>query len=171
MANIGEFSVQLVALVRSMPDEALLDLVKYRLDASGGTPGAARRGPRARARTVAAPAPRAKRAAKRGAPRGRRVGAPSADRQAALNAVERIVKSGSGVSASDVARSASIPQTRAAAALKQLKLDKRIFQGGDRRFARYAADSKTAEQASLHARTTASGPAVKRKAKRGRKKK
>jgi len=68
------------------------------------------------------------------------------------------VKSGAGVSASDVARQAGIPQTRAAAALKELKLAKRIFQGGDRRFARYAGDAKTAETASVNARKTAAGP-------------
>ncbi len=77
-----------------------------------------------------------------------------------LDSVERIVKAGSGVSASDVARLASIPQTRAAAALKELKLAKRIFQGGDRRFARYAADAKVAEQASATARKNAKGPTV-----------
>jgi hypothetical protein len=87
--------------------------------------------------------------------------------------VERIVKQSQGVSASDVAKSAGIPQTRAAAALKELKLAKRIFQGGDRRFARYAGDSKAAEQASLNARKNASGPAAatgkKTPAKGGRK--
>jgi len=51
-----------------------------------------------------------------------------------------------------------VPQTRVAAALKDLKLAKRICQGGDRRFARYAGDLKTAEQASLSARKNASGP-------------
>jgi len=66
------------------------------------------------------------------------------------------------VSASDVARAAGIPQAHAAYALKQLKLSKRIFQAGDRRFARYAADSKTANEASLKARSTASGPKRKR---------
>ena len=77
-----------------------------------------------------------------------------------LDSVEQIVKAGSGVSASDVARLAGIPQTRAAAALKELKLAKRIFQGGDRRFARYASDPKTAEQASTTARKNAKGPTL-----------
>ena len=77
-----------------------------------------------------------------------------------LDGVERIVRAGSGVSASDVARLANIPQTRAAAALKELKLAKRIFQGGDRRFARYAGDSKVAEQASTTARKNAKGPTL-----------
>ena len=85
---------------------------------------------------------------------------PRPERQELLEAVERVVKSGAGLSASEVARAASIPQTRAAAALKELKLAKRIFQGGDRRFARYAGDLKTAEQASTAARKTAKGPTV-----------
>jgi hypothetical protein len=72
------------------------------------------------------------------------------------------------VSASEVAREAGIPQTRAAAALKELKVGKRIYQGGDRRFARYAGEQKVAEQASLGARTSAAGPAAKKV--RGRRK-
>ncbi len=51
-----------------------------------------------------------------------------------------------------------VPQPKAASALKQLKLAKRIVQGGDRRFARYAGDLKTALAASEQARSTASGP-------------
>jgi hypothetical protein len=82
------------------------------------------------------------------------------ERQSVLDGIERVVKASSGVSASDVARLANVPQTRAAAALKELKLAKRIFQGGDRRFARYAGDLKTAEQASSSARKTAKGPVV-----------
>jgi len=169
------FEQQIVELVRKMPDTAILALVKDKLGvATGGAVAAPlveaaatrRRGRPAR---VAAPAPapapvKAAAPAKREAPAKRKPGRPkktaalSAERQEVLNTVERIVKASSGVSASDVARQAGIPQTRAAAALKELKLAKRIFQGGDRRFARYAADHKTAEQASLNARKTAAGP-------------
>jgi hypothetical protein len=112
---------------------------------------------------------------KRGAAPKRRPGRPrkttttSAQRQETLDKVERIVKGSSGLSASEVAKQAGIPQTRAAAALKELKLAKRIFQGGDRRFARYAGDSKTAEQASIMARKNAAGPTKKAAAKGGRK--
>ncbi len=77
-----------------------------------------------------------------------------------LDTVERVVKASSGLSASDVARAAGIPQPRAAAALKELKLAQRIFQGGDRRFARYAGDAKVAEQASATARKNAKGPTL-----------
>jgi hypothetical protein len=175
------FEKQIVELVRKMPDDAILALVKDRLGAvatsAAATPAlvvAAAAAPKRRGRPAraaapapimpAAPAAPAKRAAaapaKRKPGRPKKTAALSAERQEVLNSVERIVKASSGVSASDVARQAGIPQTRAAAALKELKLAKRIFQGGDRRFARYAADAKTAEQASLNARKTASGPAA-----------
>lgn len=145
--------------------------------APAAAPAARRRGrpPRAAAAAPApaapaAPAPAAKPAAasgKRGvAPppkrrpgRPRRSAAATEDRADALGLVEQIVKAGAGMSASDVASEAKIPQTRAAAALKELKLAKRIFQGGDRRFARYAGDQKTADQASINARKNAAGPA------------
>jgi len=176
MATNDPFSAQLAALVRNMPDEALVELVRNRLGAVVGAPvstgatstattpaPARRRGrpPRAAA-AVAAPAkaPAKKEAPKRRPGRPRKTAALSAERQETLNTVERIVKGSNGVSASEVARQAGIPQTRAAAALKELKLAKRIAQGGDRRFARYAGDAKTAEQASLNARKTASGPAT-----------
>jgi hypothetical protein len=188
MANTDAFSAQIVKLVRDLPDEAILALIKNQLGSvtsasSLSTAAPRRRGrpPRAAVAAVAAapvaakaaPAKKARkaRAAKATARPGRprKTAALSAERQETLNAVEKIVKAGSGVSASDVARLAGIAQTRAAAALKELKLAKRIFQGGDRRFARYAGDAKTAEQASLNARKTASGPSVtaKKAGKRG----
>lgn len=177
------FEQQIVELVRKMPDSAILALVKDKLGqavasapaaaplvAAAATRGRGRpaRVPQALVAAPEAPAPakRGGRAAAPAAPAKRKPGRPkktaalSAERQEVLNSVERIVKASNGVSASDVARQAGIPQTRAAAALKELKLAKRIFQGGDRRFARYAADLKTAEQASLNARKTASGPST-----------
>jgi hypothetical protein len=174
MARMDAFSAQIVKFVREMPDEALLDLVKQKLGVLGVSAG--RRGgrivpvslavapsrgrARGQVRGQADGAKGARSAAKRSRARPRRAAPPSAERQSLLDSVERVVKASSGVSASDVARLASIPQTRAAAALKELKLAKRIFQGGDRRFARYAGDSKTAEQASTSARKTAKGPVV-----------
>ena len=165
------FSRQIVELVRKMPDEAILALVKNQLGAVTGegalaAPTPRRAGKQRIARPVqsAKPAPAA---AKRGTAPKRRPGRPrksqaaSAEREETLNMVERIVKSSSGLSASEVAKQAGIPQTRAAAALKELKLAKRIFQGGDRRFARYAGDAKTAEQASMTARQNAAGPTKK----------
>ncbi len=180
---MNAFETQIVDLVRKMPADAILALVKDRLAgvATSAAPeltvvAAAATKRRGRPARVAAPPPAphmpaapsapAKRGGGAAAPAKRKPGRPkktaalSAERQEVLNSVERIVKASGGVSASDVARQAGIPQTRAAAALKELKLAKRIFQGGDRRFARYAGEQKTAEQASLNARKTAAGPAA-----------
>jgi hypothetical protein len=172
------FSAQIVELVRRMPDEAILELVKNRL---GMAPFSAlsqvRAGRRARSaraaevESVEVAEPKSKRFVapeKARAKRPRRSASGSHDRKETLESVERVVKASSGVSASEVARAAGIPQPRAAAALKELKLEKRIFQGGDRRFARYAGDAKMAEAASLAARTSASGPVPVKKSPRSK---
>lgn len=156
------FSAQIIELVRRMPDEAILDLVKNRLGmAPFRSLSQQARAPRNRAARAAEPKSKSKsgtatETARSGQPR--RATTLSQERQETLDNVERVVKASSGVSASEVAKASGIPQPRAAAALKELKLEKRIFQGGDRRFARYAGDTKVAEAASLAARTTASGP-------------
>lgn len=161
------FSAQIVKFVREMPDEALLELVKQKLGVIGAAAASKARkdGSTARA-VVTATANKAKSKANHGdrrkAPASTR-SAISPDRQTVLEGVERVVKAGQGVSASEVAKAAGVPQTRAAAALKELKLAKRIFQGGDRRFARYAGDQKTADSASAFARKTAKGPIVRPK--------
>src|SRR5262245_48223599 len=128
MATTDAFSAQIVQLVRNMPDDAILALVKNQLGAltGGAFPVAKRRGRPPRSALGAMPAPvkaakaekRGRRAGavKRGPGRPRKSPALSAERQATLEKVERIVKASSGVSASDVAREAGIPQTRAAAA-------------------------------------------------------
>jgi hypothetical protein len=168
------FTKEIVKLVRSMPDEAILALVKHQLGVGSGGAAVSVAAPaaaapaRRRARRPAKKRP-SKPAAKPAAPKAAR---PSAkrpaqatgpDRAALLASVERVVKSGSGLAASDVARAAGIPQSRATSVLKELKQAKRVFQGGDRRFARYAGDPRTAAQASEHARKTASGPILKKK--------
>ena len=241
MAPIDPFSAEIVRLVRNMPDDAILALVKNQLGSGAGAAIATRaakavaaagrggrRGPKpaaaARPAAVAAPAaPSGNRpgrpaggaaAGKRGPGRppgsgaassgrgpgrpagtGRGPGRPpsaaasrpgpkpgpkpkagrpaggagkrgggrsSAGRQELLSTVERVVKGGNGLSASEIAKAAGVPQTRVTSALKELKLAKRIFQGGDRRFARYAGDSRAAESASVAARQNASGPLVKK---------
>lgn len=166
------FSAQIVALVRRMPDEAILELVKNRL---GVAPFSTfvpvipdTRGPRARPTRAVAVEPAEPKSKRAGAPNRaktprRRATTVPEDRKETLESVERIVKASAGLSASEVARAAGIPQPRAAAGLKELKLEKRIFQGGDRRFARYAGDAKIAEAASLAARTSAAGPSVLKK--------
>ena len=171
------FSAQIVELVRRMPDEAILELVKNRL---GMAPFSAfvpvipaPRGRRAQPARAAEVEPEETKNKRAGAPNKvkmakRRATTVSEDRKGTLESVERIVKASTGLSASEVARATGIPQPRAAAALKELKLEKRIFQGGDRRFARYAGDAKVAEGASLAARTSAAGPNVLKKPARPR---
>jgi hypothetical protein len=170
MAKLDPFSAQIVQLVRSMPDEAILALVRGQL---GVVPEAAApvvtvavgrprgRGGRSKAAAVKAVAV-VKPAHKVGRPKKR----TSAARQRVLAAVERVVKASKGLSASEVARATGVGQVRVATALRELKLAKRIHQGGDRRFARYAADARTAEQASLDARRNAGGPVIKKPARR-----
>jgi hypothetical protein len=162
MANIGAFSAEIVRLVRSMPDEAILDLVRNQLGvlSAGGAPALASggRGGRRRVGVVST----------RPAKRGRRAGgAASEQKQAAMATIEKLVRSSSGLATSEIARVTKLPPGRVSAAIKELKRTKRIFQGGDRRFARYAGNLSTAIKASEHARSTASGPIV--KGRRGRK--
>lgn len=108
-----------------------------------------------KARGKPGPKPKAAKAKRAG-------GRTSAGREELLTTIERVVKGGSGLSASEIAKSAGVKQTRVTSALKALKLAKRIYQGGDRRFARYAGDARSAEQASLAARQNASGPLLKK---------
>ena len=212
MTTNDAFTSQIIDLVRRMPDDAILALVKNQLAGVKGlsqplaaaanaapVPGAKRRGrpPGSKSKVKPGPKPAAKpaakavvakavvakavaapkakpgpkpKAAKKAAPK--KSAAPKrakagrgggAGRQEAMSVVERIVKSGGGLAASDIAKAAGIPQSRASAALKELKLAKRIFQGGDRRFARYAGDARSAEQASLNARKNAAGPQLKKR--------
>lgn len=155
---MDKFSAQIVRFVREMPDEALLELVREKLNDIGAAVSRTNdRGPGSPTRAVTAASEKNKRVRDKAAPER---ASAAADRQQVLDAVERLVKAGQGLSASDVAKAAAIPQTRAASALKELKLAKRIFQGGDRRFARYAGDAKTAEVASATARKNAKGPVV-----------
>jgi hypothetical protein len=178
MATTDAFSAQIVDFVRKMPAEALLELVKQKLGAPGASPlrglaaASVRRGRTARAQPAESKPKRAAKSAKSAksrAGRPRKTPAISQERQETLNHVERVVKQSSGMSASDVAKAAGLPQPRAAAALKELKMAKRIFQGGDRRFARYAGDLKAAELASESARKSATGPITAKKSGGSRK--
>jgi hypothetical protein len=173
MAKLDPFSAQIVQLVRRMPDEAILALVRGQLGVvSDAAAPPVTVGPsrlhlrRGRPKAVKAPV-----ATKVVAKATKKVGRPkkrtSAARQRVLAAVERVVKASKGLSASQVARATGIGQVRVATALRELKLGKRIHQGGDRRFARYAADPRTAEQASLDARRHAGGPIVKKGRRKG----
>ena len=163
MAKLDPFTAQIVKLVRDMPDEAILELVRNQLGgvaevavASAPAVPAKKRGPKRR-RAAAKKAPALKKVARakvKRAPKRR----TSTDRKKVLAAVERVVKTSKGLSASQIATRTKFPQSRVTTAVRELKAAKRIFQGGDRRFARYAGDARTAKQASVTARKSASGP-------------
>jgi hypothetical protein len=129
--SLDPFSAQIVELVRSMPDEAILELVRSQLGGGGGGAGSSLRAvARAVRRTAGAPA--APRRVGRPKGKGRRRRASSADRQKLLSEVERAVKSSRGLSASELAKKVGQPQSRVTAAVRELKSARRIFQGGDR---------------------------------------
>ncbi len=161
MANLDPFTSQIVEYVRNMPDEALLELVRAHLGGSGVVQLPSSGGPvrtRAKARVASSPAPTKRASATRKPAKRKGKRATSAQRQQPLDTVEKLVKKSKGMSASDVAKKANAPQTRVASALRELKANKKIYQGGERRFARYAGDVQTANKASVRARKTASGP-------------
>jgi hypothetical protein len=158
MPNLDPFCARLVAFIRIMPDDAILALVRSQLDGSvvpsaptsSTATTARRRGAAKRAKTATKPA-----AAKSAAGRNRTTRKPAAARAnkaALLLSVEKVVRASRGVSLAEVAKATNSSKARAAAALRELKGAGRIAQGGDRRFARYAADQKTAMAASQFAR-------------------
>jgi|RhiMetdeSRZDD1v2_1073273.scaffolds.fasta_scaffold235459_4 hypothetical protein len=137
MSTPNAFTQQLIKMVRTLPDEALLDLVRHRLD------GVAETLPR---RTSAFDKQLSNAAARR---RGR---STSVDREELLLLVERLVKGSRGLSSTEIARMVRAATPRVQSVLRELKHDRRIFQAGDRRFARYAGDAATAEAASRNAK-------------------
>jgi len=74
------------------------------------------------------------------------------DRTTVVERVLRVVSSREGVAVADVVKSTGLERAPVAAALKALKEERRIFMGGNRRFARYAMTPAAAEQASQAAR-------------------
>lgn len=116
---------------------------------------------------AAAPAgaPVAAAAAPKKKPAAKRVKLSNEAKNQLATRVEEAVKKSQGLSASEIAKVVGVPQSRVSGVVKDLKTAKRIFQGGDRRFARYAGDAKVAEAASLAARQNASSPPAKPKKK------
>lgn len=164
MPKLDAFSQQIVDLVRQMPDEALLELVKNQLGADGAAVSAGSNG----RPTRSASTPKSTKRATKKRRGGRKTSRTSAARQEAMDKVEGVIKSSKGLSASEIAKKSKLPQTRVSSLVRDLKAQGRIHQGGDRRFARYAGDAKTAAKASDEARRTASGPQVKGRRRRKR---
>jgi len=123
------FSKKLVDMVRSAPDEVILDLVRAQL--VGGD------------LTVAPSSKKAPKVATAAAPK---------DPRALDDAVRDVVVGSDGMSAGEVAGAVGCDKARASAALKRLAKRNAIQRAGERRFTRYAASVKTAKAASLRAR-------------------
>lgn len=177
MPNIDSFSSQIVAMVRNMPDDAILELVLHKLtsddvpapkaavpptaaapqEASPPTTKPKKRTARRRTRaskTATQPKPATKPAAAKPAaakPAVAKTSNPSKD--ALLAAVEKTIKVSNGLGLAAISAVVGEPKTRVSAAILELKNQKKIFQAGDRRFARYAGDLKTAKAATISART------------------
>lgn len=188
MSTIDPFAAQLVSMVRQMPDETLLELIRNQLGATdvaaapepAVTPTAK---PKAKPRATAKPKQKSKPAAKKKqAPKQEPQAKPAAQEKPAAQAkpaakakpapkkktapkqkadvardevlasVEKLVNSSNGVAVADIAKGLSLAKSRVASAVRQLKQAKRIFQGGDRRFARYASSLEKAKAASDRAR-------------------
>jgi hypothetical protein len=150
MTNPTPFAQQLVSMVRQMPDEAILDLVRNHLESGElawlGHGGAGRKSGwsgagRAETKQVSSTKPK-----KGGAAKAKRVG--SVDRATLRKSVLTTILSSAGVSLGDVAAKLSAPKPQVAAAIRLLKAEGKIQQGGERRLARYAKTKTAAKKAS-----------------------
>lgn len=136
------FAKQLVDMVRQLPDDAILDLVKNHLDGVGAPEPSPRS---SQSRTPQAPAPTKSRRT-----RGKR--RSSASRAKLEQAVLAFVHDSDGVAVSEVAAAVGAPKTRVAPVLRTLRDAGTIHQAGDRRFARYGKTKAIAKAASNRAR-------------------
>lgn len=103
------------------------------------------------AHAAAPSAPRASAAPKAKGGSRRRARATSDQMSERIDRVARIVRESKGISITVIADKTGLSHPAAAAALKALKEEKRVFMGGTRRFARYAATQADADRASAEA--------------------
>ena len=138
---------KVVDMVRGMPDDELFALVRGEILGGGGKVAKSSGFTHPLAGTPSAPAAKLPAKSKPGKAKSKRKshGVRGQKRDGFLAAVEAVVKAGKGMSASQITAKVKAPQPRVAAVLRDLKLAGRICQGGERRFARYAADQKTAD--------------------------
>ena len=138
MTELDPFTQQLLDMIRKMPDDAILELVRTNLGV--GSIAAGTTTTTAPARRTAAPK------------KGRRKARTRGDRAALLDRVEAFVRDSKGVGLSDVAEGLGESKSRIQSALRDLKKAGRVAAAGDRRFTRYAVDARTARAASKRAR-------------------
>ena len=82
----------------------------------------------------------------------KRARATSEEKQALLSSVVEAVSANPGVASSQISVITGIKGSKLITALRTLKAEKRIFQGGKLRFARYAVTQAAADKASAEAR-------------------
>jgi biotin operon repressor len=142
MTDLPLFAKQLVTMVRQMPDEPILQLVRNHLAGGGDLESSGWSGT---GRAVETSAPATKPKAERTKKAGRR---SVADRAKLEQSVLATIVASTGVSLGDVAAKLGAPKSRVAAAIRALKESGKIKQGGERRLARYAKTQAAATKAS-----------------------
>ncbi len=148
MPNIDPFTTQLVAMIRQMPDEDLLELVRQHLgDAAPATSAA--KPSLAAPRRAPARRPSKRRPIKTTRPTAAKHRFPE---ERLMDNVEECIHASDGVALEDVAVAVGESRARVASVIGSLKRAKRIFRGGKRRFARYAGSAEVAQEASAAAR-------------------
>jgi hypothetical protein len=143
---MNAFEAGLVRFVREMSDGEILELVRNQLNGVEAGPSA-RRATRVAVAAAAAPSRRRGRRT-----RGARISKGSPQHEALLSKVEKTIVGSKGLSVSQVAKATSLPKLRVASVIRELKGSKRIFQAGERRFARYGKTKQIAQKASSAAR-------------------
>jgi len=139
MSDLNPFAKRLVAMVREMPDELLLELVKEQLGAAGEP-------------TRPSPKPKAPPSARKRGTKKRRSKGRASSRAQLEAAVVEVVERGEGVALADVAAEVGAPKPRVSAILRSLKDAGTIHAAGDRRFTRYGKTKAIARAASKTAR-------------------
>lgn len=147
LANLTKFAELAAELRKSgIPASVLAEAASGK--ASSGASAKAKPGPKPKAAKVA------KKATKRAA-KPKADAAPSPAREATearkleeLKPIAEFVNASEGVSVSQICEKFDFKNPKAQSVLKFLKSRGLIFMGGDRRFARYAKDEKTAKAAS-----------------------
>jgi hypothetical protein len=91
-------------------------------------------------------------------PQVRRRQRPTREQRAATNEqVARAIAARSSMNVGEIEHETGLSRALITSALKTLKQEGRVFMGGTKRFARYAATQAAADQASLDARGSAAG--------------
>lgn len=158
MMPLDAFTQQLVTFVRRMPDDALLELVRRQLRGDGRNAAAAApaiRPTAAKALAGGAPKPAKRKPAVSSAPAKKPAAAPAgvktratrAEREQIRGTVEQAIKASNGLGLGEIAKTTGVSKPRVKAALLELRAAKRIYQAGDRKFARYAGTAKAAKEA------------------------